>query len=132
MSIASNFTANPRFFEELSRSVIPANLDQASHPRMKLTSDDLKRIAHLARIAVTEDDVALMQTQLNGIFGLIDDLQAVDTKDVEPLSHPLDILQDMGQRLREDRITEVDRREANMANAPAQENGLFLVPKVLE
>ena len=99
---------------------------------MKLTSDDLKRIAHLARIAVTEDDVALMQTQLNGIFGLIDDLQAVDTKDVEPLSHPLDILQDMGQRLREDRITEVDRREANMANAPAQENGLFLVPKVLE
>ena len=99
---------------------------------MKLTSDDLKRIAHLARIAVTEDDVALMQTQLNGIFGLIDDLQAVDTKDVEPLSHPLDIVQDMGQRLREDRITEVDRREANMANAPAQENGLFLVPKVLE
>ena len=99
---------------------------------MKLTSDDLKRIAYLARIAVTEDDVALMQTQLNGIFGLIDDLQAVDTKDVEPLSHPLDILQDMGQRLREDRITEVDRREANMANAPAQENGLFLVPKVLE
>ena len=99
---------------------------------MKLTSDDLKRIAHLARIAVTEDDVALMQTQLNGIFGLIDDLQAVDTKDVETLSHPLDIVQDMGQRLREDRITEVDRREANMANAPAQENGLFLVPKVLE
>ena len=99
---------------------------------MKLTSDDLKRIAHLARIAVNEDDVALMQTQLNGIFGLIDELQAVDTNGIEPLSHPLDIVQDMGQRLREDRITEVDRREANMANAPAQENGLFLVPKVLE
>lgn len=132
MSIASNFTANPRFFEELSRSVISANLDQASQPRMKLTSDDLKRIAHLARIAVTEDDVALMQTQLNGIFGLISELKAVDTSGVEPLSHPLDIVQDMAQRLREDRITEADQREANMANAPAQENGLFLVPKVLE
>ncbi len=99
---------------------------------MKLTSDDLKRIAHLARIAVTEDDVALMQTQLNGIFGLISELKAVDTSGVEPLSHPLDIVQDMAQRLREDRITEADQREANMANAPAQENGLFLVPKVLE
>jgi len=99
---------------------------------MKLTPDDLKRIAHLARIAVTETDVSRMQAQLSGIFGLIDALQAVDTKGVEPLSHPLDIVQDMAQRFREDRITEADRREANMANAPAQENGLFLVPKVLE
>ena len=99
---------------------------------MKLTPDDLKRIAHLARIAVSEADVSDMQAQLNGIFGLIDDLQAVDTKGAEPLSHPLDIVQDMAQRLREDRITEADRREANMANAPAQENGLFLVPKVLD
>ncbi len=99
---------------------------------MKLTPDELKRIAHLARIAVTEADVSDMQAQLNGIFGLIDELQVIDTKGVEPLSHPLDIVQDMAQRLREDRITEADRREANMANAPAQENGLFLVPKVLD
>ena len=99
---------------------------------MKLTPDDLKRIAHLARIAVTEADVSVMQAQLNGIFGLIDQLQAIDTKGVETLSHPLDIVQDMAQRLREDRITEADRREENMANAPAQENGFFLVPKVLD
>ena len=99
---------------------------------MKLTPDDLKRIAHLARIAVSNDDVELLQTQLNGIFGLIDELQAVDTRGVEPLSHPLDVMQDMAQRLREDRVTESDQRAANMANAPAEENGLFLVPKVLD
>jgi aspartyl-tRNA(Asn)/glutamyl-tRNA(Gln) amidotransferase subunit C len=99
---------------------------------MKLTPDELKRIAHLARVAVSEADVLALQTQLNGIFGLIDDLQAVDTAGVEPLSHPLDVVADMAQRLREDRVTENDQRDANMTNAPAQENGLFLVPKVLE
>ena len=99
---------------------------------MKLTPDDLKRLAHLARIAVSNDDVLLLQTQLNGIFGLIDELQAVDTKGVEPLSHPLDVIHNMAQRLRDDRVTETDQRAANMANAPAEENGLFLVPKVLD
>ena len=99
---------------------------------MKLTPDDLKRIAHLARIAVSDADVAQFQTQLNGIFGLIEELQAVDTKGVEPLSHPLDVMQDMTQRLRDDLITEKVQRAANMANAPSQENGLFLVPKVLD
>ena len=95
---------------------------------MKLTPDDLKRIAHLARIAVSDADVARLQTELSGIFGLIDALQAVDTKGIEPLSHPLDVVADMAQRLREDRVTESDQRAANMANAPAEENGLFLVP----
>ena len=99
---------------------------------MKLTPDDLKRIAHLARIAVSDADVARLQTELSGIFGLIDELQAVDTKGIAPLSHPLDIVADMAQRLREDRVTESDQRAANMANAPAEENGLFLVPKVLD
>ena len=99
---------------------------------MKLTPDETKRIAHLARIAVSENEVAALQTQLNDIFGLIDALQAVDTEGVEPLSHPLDVIQDLAQRLREDRVTESDAREANMANAPARENGLFLVPKVLD
>ena len=99
---------------------------------MKLTPDDLKRIAHLARITVSEADVAQLQTQLTGIFGLIDALQAVDTTGIEPLSHPLAVVQDMSQRLRDDRITESDQRDANMANAPEQENGLFLVPRVLD
>lgn len=99
---------------------------------MELQPDDLKRLARLARIAVSEQDVMLLQTQLNGIFGLIDELQAVDTRGIEPLSHPLDVVQPMTQRLREDRVTECDQRSANLANAPSQENGLFLVPKVIE
>ena len=99
---------------------------------MKLTPDELMRIAHLARIAVSDAGVATLQTQLTGIFGLIDELQAVDTQGVEPLAHPLDVVQHLAQRLRADVVTEKDTREANMANAPAQENGLFLVPKVLE
>ena len=99
---------------------------------MKLTPDDLKRIAHLARITVSEADVAQLQAQLAGIFGLIDELQAVDTAGLEPLSHPLTVVQDMAQRLREDCVTESDQRDANMANAPEQENGLFLVPRVLD
>lgn len=99
---------------------------------MKLTPDDLKRLALLSRIAISDADVTALQTQLNGIFGLIDELQAVDTTGIEPLSHPLDVIGDMAQRLREDRVTETDQRAANMANAPAEENGLFLVPKVLD
>ncbi len=99
---------------------------------MELQPDDLKRLARLARIAVSGDDVLLLQQQLNGIFGLIDELQAVDTRGIEPLAHPLDVLLPMSQRLREDRVTDFDQRSANMANAPVRENGLFLVPKVLE
>lgn len=99
---------------------------------MELQPDDLKRIARLARIAVSGDDVAALSGQLKGIFGLIDTLQAVDTKAIEPLAHPLDVVESLSQRLREDRVTETDQRDANMANAPARENGLFLVPKVIE
>ena len=99
---------------------------------MKLTPDDLKRLAVLAKITVSDVDVSALQTQLNGIFDLIDELQAVDTTGIEPLAHPLDVMQHMAQRLREDRVTETDQRAANMANAPAEENGLFLVPKVLD
>ena len=99
---------------------------------MELQPDDLKRLARLARIAVSEDDVMQLQAQLKGIFGLIDELQAVDTRGIEPLSHPLDVVQPMAQRLRDDRVTEFDQRNANLANAPAQENGLFLVPRVIE
>mgnify|MGYP001271658060 FL=1 len=99
---------------------------------MELHPDDLKRIARLARIAVSEAEMAPLQSQLNGIFGLIDALQAVDTQGITPLAHPLDVVQHLPQRLREDRVTEPDQRAANMANAPAVEAGLFLVPKVIE
>jgi len=99
---------------------------------MELHPDDLKRIARLARIAVSEAEMAPLQSQLNGIFGLIDALQAVDTQGITPLAHPLDVVQHLPQRLRDDRVTEPDQRAANMANAPAVEAGLFLVPKVIE
>ena len=114
---------------------------------MKLTPDDLKRLAVLAKITVSDVDVSALQTQLNGIFDLIDELQAVDTTGIEPLAHPLDVMQHMAQRLREDRVTETDQEDGLFpdhavdgdddwwiieANAPAMENGLFLVPKVLD
>lgn len=99
---------------------------------MEFTPDDLKRIARLARIAVTDDEGTNFANQLGGVFGLIEQLQAVDTRGVEPLAHPLDVIEHHAQRLRDDVAIELDRREANMANAPARENGLFLVPKVLE
>ena len=99
---------------------------------MELQPEDLRRLARLARIAVSADEVSTLQSQLNGIFGLIDQLQAVDTHGVEPLAHPLDVVTPLSQRLRDDEATEGNRRDANMANAPAAENGLFLVPKVIE
>ena len=99
---------------------------------MKLTPDELKRIAHLARITVNEAEVTALQTDLTGVFTLIDQLVNVDTIGIAPLAHPLAVMGDMAQRLRDDAITASDARVANMQNAPAQENGLFLVPKVLD
>ena len=95
---------------------------------MSLSIDDVKRIAKLARIRVSEDEAAGYQTQLNGIFGLIEAMQAVDTAGVEPMSHA----QDLAQRLRPHAVTEPDRRQAFQAIAPQTEDGLYLVPKVIE
>jgi aspartyl-tRNA(Asn)/glutamyl-tRNA(Gln) amidotransferase subunit C len=95
---------------------------------MSLSIDDVKRIAKLARIRVTEDEAVGYQGQLNGIFGLIEEMQAVNTAGVEPMSHA----QDLAQRLRADQVTEPDRRAAFQAVAPQTENGLYLVPKVIE
>jgi aspartyl-tRNA(Asn)/glutamyl-tRNA(Gln) amidotransferase subunit C len=95
---------------------------------MSLSIDDVKRIAKLARIRVTEEEAVGYQGQLNGIFGLIEEMQAVDTAGVQPMSHA----QDLAQRLRPDAVTEPDRRAAFQAVAPQTENGLYLVPKVIE
>jgi aspartyl-tRNA(Asn)/glutamyl-tRNA(Gln) amidotransferase subunit C len=95
---------------------------------MLLTPEDVKRIAKLARIRVDEREVAAYQAQLNGIFGLIEEMQAVDTAGIEPMSHA----QDLYQRLRADVVSEPDRRTAFQAVAPQTENGLYLVPKVIE
>ena len=95
---------------------------------MSLSLDDVKRIAKLARIRVSEAEAAGYQAQLNGIFGLIEAMQAVDTAGVEPMSHA----QDLAQRLRADAVTEPDRRAAFQSVAPQTQDGLYLVPKVIE
>ncbi len=95
---------------------------------MSLSIDDIKRIAHLARIRVDAEEAARYQAQLNGILGLIEQMQAVDTAGIEPMAHARDVQ----QRLREDAVTEADRREAFQAVAPQVEAGLYLVPKVIE
>ena len=95
---------------------------------MALTLSDVKRIAHLARIEITEAEAGQALGQLNDIFGMIERLQSVDTAGIEPMSHPLG----EGQRLREDLPSPVGIREAALRNAPAQQDGLFLVPRVIE
>jgi aspartyl-tRNA(Asn)/glutamyl-tRNA(Gln) amidotransferase subunit C len=95
---------------------------------MSLSIEDVRRIAHLARIRVTEAEAAQTQIQLNGIFGLIEEMQGVDTTGIEPMAHA----QDLSQRLRPDVANEPNRREAYQAIAPQTENGLYLVPKVIE
>ena len=95
---------------------------------MSLTPDQLQRIALLARIDVTAEESRGVTERLNQVLGLIDQLQALDTAGIEPMSHALDVV----QRLRPDEVSEADRREAYQAGAPAVEQGLYLVPKVIE
>ena len=95
---------------------------------MALTLDDVKRVAHLARIAITDDEAQSTHTQLTGIFKLIAQMEAVDVSAIEPMSHA----QDLVQRLREDTVTEGDQRQRFQAVAPQVEAGLYLVPKVIE
>ena len=95
---------------------------------MSLTLEQVERIARLARIELSPADATATQAKLNGIFGLIEQMQAVDTTGVAPMSHPQDVV----QRLRPDAVTETDRRAAYQAVAPEAEQGLYLVPKVIE
>jgi aspartyl-tRNA(Asn)/glutamyl-tRNA(Gln) amidotransferase subunit C len=95
---------------------------------MSLTPDQVRRIAHLARIETSEAEVQTTLEHLNGIFSLIEEMQAVNTQGVEPMAHA----QDLAQRLRDDVVSESDRRAAFQAVAPETEAGLYLVPKVLE
>jgi aspartyl-tRNA(Asn)/glutamyl-tRNA(Gln) amidotransferase subunit C len=99
---------------------------------MSLSRDDILRLANLARIDLVPLEVEQIEADLNNIFGMVEALQAIDTSGVAPLSHPLATIRAMQLGLRDDRVTEVDQREANLANAPQREDGLFLVPKVIE
>ena len=95
---------------------------------MALDRSDVEKIAHLARLGLNDADIPRTTEALNSILGLIDQMQAVDTTGIEPLAHPLEA----SQRLRVDAVTEVNHRDAYQAIVPAVQDGLYLVPKVLD
>ncbi|HQR54928.1 MAG TPA: Asp-tRNA(Asn)/Glu-tRNA(Gln) amidotransferase subunit GatC [Burkholderiaceae bacterium] len=95
---------------------------------MSLDLAQIRRVADLARIDVTDAEAERVLAQLNDIFQMIERMQAVDTEGLEPMAHPLGGT----QRLRDDVVTEIDERVGNLANAPEQQDGLFLVPRVIE
>ena len=95
---------------------------------MSLDADDIKAIAKLARLKIDEADVPGYATNLSNILDLVEQMNSVDTEGVVPMSHPLDVV----QRLREDEVTESDQRDEFQQVAPATQDGLYLVPKVIE
>ncbi len=95
---------------------------------MALDNSDIKRIAHLARIEISDAEADKTLTKLSGILTLIEQMQAVDTTGITPMSHSQDVV----QRLRDDVVTATNQRETFQVNAPAVESGLYLVPKVIE
>ena len=95
---------------------------------MSLTLQEVKRVAWLARIEITDAEAAAAQGPLNDIFKLIEQMQSVDTEGVAPMAHAQDVV----QRLREDEVTEPDQHALYQSIAPQVENGLYLVPKVIE
>ena len=95
---------------------------------MSLDQSDIAKIANLARLAVDESETAQLSDALSRILDLVDTMEQVDTSGVEPMAHPLH----MAQRLREDVVTEENIRDKVQTIAPAAENGLYLVPKVIE
>lgn len=95
---------------------------------MSLSLDDVRRVAHLARIEITDAETQATAAQLNDIFAMIERMQKIDTCGIEPMAHPLG----GDQRLREDVASETINRDENLKNAPAQVEGLFIVPRVIE
>jgi aspartyl-tRNA(Asn)/glutamyl-tRNA(Gln) amidotransferase subunit C len=95
---------------------------------MALDKSDVENIAHLARLAIGEEDVPAYAENLSNILTLVEQMNSVDTSGVTPMAHPLD----MAQRLREDVVSEENQRDHLQQHAPSVEDGLFLVPKVIE
>ncbi|WP_404363851.1 Asp-tRNA(Asn)/Glu-tRNA(Gln) amidotransferase subunit GatC [Marinobacter sp.] len=95
---------------------------------MAISRNDIEKVALLARIRVDEEQMVALEKDLGNILDLVDQLQAADTSHTEPMAHPLDAV----QRLRPDVITEASQRDAFQAIAPATEDGLYLVPRVIE
>ena len=99
---------------------------------MSLSSQDIARIADLARLQLRPEESERMLAKINGFFDIVEQMRAVDTQGVEPLPHPVAAIQEVALRLRDDVASEPNQREANQRSAPAVERGLFLVPKVIE
>lgn len=117
----------------ISPSLVQSNDRVQTLPNMPLNLDDVKRIAHLAKLDIPDQHRPRVLDQLNGIFALVERMRTVDTTGIEPLSHPVAAFQqDLALRLREDAVTEPDRRQAYQAPAPAVQDGLYLVPKVID
>ncbi len=95
---------------------------------MSLTPEEVKKIAFLARLSIKEENISQYSQDLSGILELVEQMDAAKTENIEPMAHP----QDAVQRLRKDEVTEINQRDKLMSNAPLTENGLFLVPKVLD
>lgn len=99
---------------------------------LQFSSSEVQKLARLSRIAVSPAEAAQLTTEFDAIFSVIAQMQSVDTQGVAPLAHPTAFTQEVALRLREDVVTQTNQREALMQNAPAQEDGLFLVPRVIE
>lgn len=97
---------------------------------MKL--DDVQRIAHLSRLELNQAEAEAVLPQLQAVFSLVEEMQAVDTSGLEPLAHPILFLRELAQPMRIDQVTESDQRAANMQSAPAKQDGYFIVPRVIE
>lgn len=100
---------------------------------MSLELSDVKRIAELARLELSEAEASSTLDKLNGIFSLVEQMKAVDTTGIAPLSHPIAAhMANLSLRLREDEVSEANRRDDYQQPAPATQDGLYLVPKVIE
>jgi len=95
---------------------------------MLIQSEDVMNIAHLARLGIEDDQVAAYASDLSNIMSLVEQMNAVDTSNIEPMAHPLD----QSQRLRADEVSESDQRDLLQKNAPDVKDGLFLVPRVID
>lgn len=95
---------------------------------MVLSDDDVRKVAHLARVAMSDDKLPDLAAAMSQILDLAEQMQAVNTDEIEPMAHPLDL----AQRLRDDEVSEPNQREAFQAIAPLTQDGLYLVPKVIE
>ena len=95
---------------------------------MSITPEEVLKIANLARLKINQDEVGQYAIELSKIISLVEQMNKVDTQNVEPMAHPLDV----AQRLRKDEVTEINQREKFQSVAPNAEKGLYLVPKVIE